>query len=136
MHTRWGISDTKITRLLKPRQAESILCRLSPMNTLKPVQKTLTAAHAMISIGKDKNNHVTINDNLISRQHCVLELDPDRGAVYILDCSTNGTFLNGIRLPSKTVGKVLILHGDELLFKDPATGEQEFGYIVNIQEMN
>jgi len=53
----------------------------------------------------------------------------------VLDLSTNGTFLNGIRLPGKQVGKVLLSHGDELLLKDPAGGEQEFGYIVNLQEV-
>merc|ERR1712113_1031962 len=106
------------------------------MNTLRSAQKTLNAATPMMSIGKDKQNDVSINDPIISRQHCVLELDPDRGSVYAIDCSTNGTFLNGIRLPSKTVGKVLLSHGDELLLKDPTSGEQEFGYIVNLNELN
>jgi len=27
---------------------------------------------------------------------------------------------------------VLLSHGDELLLKDPSTGDQEYGYIVNI----
>merc|ERR1711948_51867 len=106
------------------------------MNTLRSFEKTLNLSSPIVSIGKEKTNDLVINDPIISRVHVVLELDPDRGAVYAIDCSTNGTFLNGVRLPSKTVGKVLIQHGDELLFKDPATGEQEFGYIVNIQEMN
>lgn len=56
--------------------------------------------------------------------------------MYVLNTSTNGTFLNGQRLPSKTVGKVLLSHGDELLLKDPAMGEQEFGYIVNLNELH
>eukprot|EP00434_Breviolum_minutum_P005869 symbB.v1.2.005175.t1/scaffold298.1/size236510/19 len=54
----------------------------------------------------------------------------------VIDCSTNGTFLNGLRLPPKTTGKVLLSHGDELLLQDPANGDQEFGYVVNIQELN
>eukprot|EP00435_Cladocopium_sp_Y103_P002909 s1216_g1.t1 len=54
----------------------------------------------------------------------------------VIDCSTNGTFLNGFRLPPKTTGKVLLSHGDELLLQDPANGDQEFGYVVNIQELN
>merc|ERR1712007_234795 len=105
------------------------------MNTLKNVQKTMSPSQPILTIGKDKSNDVVIADALISRQHCILEFDEDRGALYVLDCSTNGTFLNGLRLPSKTVGKVLLSHGDELLFKDPASGEQEFGYIVNITEL-
>merc|ERR1712048_1199550 len=81
-------------------------------------------------------NDVVIQDPIISRQHCVIELDAERGAVYVLDCSTNGTFLNGRRLPSKSSGKVLLSHGDELLLKDPSAGEPEFGFIVNIQELH
>merc|ERR1712187_869318 len=108
------------------------ICRLSPMNTLRPAQKMLNASQPIMSIGKDKQNDVVIPDPIISRQHCVLELDPERGAVYALDCSTNGTFLNGVRLPSKQLGKVLISHGDDLTFKDPASGDQEFGYVVNL----
>jgi len=135
MHCHWGRSEMKVKRLLKPRIVESTICRLSPMNTLRPAQKTLNSVTPVMSIGKDRHCDVVIPDPIISRQHCALELDSERGAVYAIDCSTNGTFLNGIRLPSKQVGKVLLTHGDELLFKDPASGEQEFGYIVNLQEL-
>merc|ERR1719220_1153867 len=106
------------------------------MNTLRPFEKTLSNANTVLCIGKDKTNDLVLQDPIISRQHCVLELDIERGAIYAIDCSTNGTFLNDIRLPSKTVGKVLVSHGDELLFKDPASGEQEFGYIVNLNELH
>mmetsp|Transcript_72407 Transcript_72407/g.212158 ORF Transcript_72407/g.212158 Transcript_72407/m.212158 type:complete len:342 (-) Transcript_72407:87-1112(-) len=135
MHCNWGRSEDKVKRLLKPRMVESAICRLSPMNTLRPAEKLLSTAQPLLSIGKDKNNDVVIQDPIISRQHCILELDPERGAVYVIDCSTNGTFLNGTRLPAKTSGKVLVSHGDELLFKDPASGDMEFGYILNVTEL-
>jgi len=105
------------------------------MNTLRPVEKLLYNSQPSLSIGKDSKNDVVISDPLVSRHHCIIELDADRGAIYVTDRSTNGTFLNGIRLPSKKLGKVLLSHGDELLLKDPAGGEQEFGYIVNLQEL-
>jgi len=136
MHSNWGRSETKVRRLLKPQIIESAVCRLSPMNTLPPGQKTLSQTQPVLSIGKDKGNDIVIPAQIVSRQHCVLELDVDRGAVYVIDCSTNGTFLNGLRLPPKTTGKVLLSHGDELLLQDPANGDQEFGYVVNIQELN
>lgn len=136
MHCHWGRSEAKVSRLLKPKIVESAICRLSPMNSLRPTEKILSGPNSTLSIGKDKGNDLVIQDAIISRQHCVLELDLERGAIYAIDCSTNGTFLNGVRLPSKTVGKVLLSHGDELLLKDPATGEQEFGYIVNLNELH
>lgn len=136
MHCRWGYSEEKVRRLLKPRKIESVLVRLSPMNTLRPAEKTLSPGSTIMTVGKDRANDVVVPDALISRQHCVLELDEDRGAVYILDTSTNGTFLNNVRLPSKTVGKVLLSHGDEMLLKDPAGGDREFGYMVNLNVIN
>merc|ERR1719330_2086020 len=82
-------------------------------------------------MGKDKVNDAIIMDEHISRQHCPLELDTAKGAVYIVDLSTNGTFLNGKRLPSKRQGKVMLSHGDSLMLKDPLQ-DPGFGYIVNI----
>jgi len=134
-HCHWGSSEDKVRRLVKPWFVEKGLCRLSPMNTLRPVEKLLYNSQPSLSIGKDSKNDVVISDPLVSRHHCIIELDADRGAIYVTDRSTNGTFLNGIRLPSKKLGKVLLSHGDELLLKDPAGGEQEFGYIVNLQEL-
>lgn len=136
-HCCWGHNVEKVRRLLKPRQVASVLCRLSPMDTLPHFKKMLTAAHAMIAIGKGPENNVIIPDphRVVSRQHCIVELDAERGAVYVHDVSTNGTFLNGVRLPAQQEGKVLLTHGDELLFKDPVTGVREFGYIVNLNEI-
>eukprot|EP00930_Biecheleria_cincta_P083933 TRINITY_DN73437_c0_g1_i1.p1 TRINITY_DN73437_c0_g1~~TRINITY_DN73437_c0_g1_i1.p1 ORF type:complete len:377 (-),score=41.04 TRINITY_DN73437_c0_g1_i1:398-1528(-) len=136
-HCCWGQSVEKVRRLLKPRRVESVLCRLSPMDTLPHFKKMLAAAHPMIAIGKGPENDLIIPNphRVVSRQHCIVELDPERGAVYVHDVSTNGTFLNGVRLPAQQEGKVLLSHGDELLFKDPVTGVREFGYIVNLNEI-
>jgi len=135
VHCNWGRSEDKVRRLLRPRIVESALVRLSPMNRLPSGSKTLSHNMPVLCVGKDKNNDVVINANMISRQHCILELDPERGAIYAIDTSTNGTYLNGVRLPKKESGKVLVSHGDELLLQDPAL-DQEFGYVINIQELN
>lgn len=132
VHCRWGCTMPKIRQLLKPIQVESVLVRLSPMDKLKPAKKMLTANHPLLSIGKETGNDMVIVDSVMSRRHCMLQLQEDRG-VYIIDCSTNGTFLNGVRLPGKEHGKVLLSHGDELLFKDPAGEQKEFGYIINLE---
>eukprot|EP00931_Biecheleriopsis_adriatica_P091165 TRINITY_DN65063_c0_g1_i1.p1 TRINITY_DN65063_c0_g1~~TRINITY_DN65063_c0_g1_i1.p1 ORF type:complete len:351 (+),score=67.22 TRINITY_DN65063_c0_g1_i1:75-1055(+) len=137
MHCNWGKSESKVTRCLRPRIVESAVVLLSPMNRLPSGKKTLSQSSSLLSIGKEKKlNDVVIPAPIVSRQHCILELDCDRGSLYAIDCSTNGTFLNGVRLPPKSSGKVLVSHGDELLLQDPANGDQEFGYIINIQELN
>lgn len=137
-HCNWGSSEAKVSRILSPpKQLDSVLVRLSPMGPhLQPFELQLSASCPVLSIGKEKGrNHVVIPDPLMSRQHCSLELDITRGSVYIMDQSTNGTFLNGCRLPKAKGGKVICSHGDDLVLKDPVhdpTGE--FGYIVNISE--
>jgi len=136
MHCRWGYSRDKVKRLIKPGRALSVLCRLAPMDSLKPVEKVLNQGHKSLTIGKDKQNTVVVRDPLMSRQHVVLDFDVERGAVYACDLSRNGAFLNGVKLPNKKVGKVLVSHGDELLLKDPSSGEPEFGYIINLQELS
>jgi len=134
-HCHWGRSEDKVKRLLRPEILESVVVRLSPMNTLRPAEKILNMGNTM-SIGKDKTCDTVIPEAVVSRVHCILELDQERGAVYILDCSTNGTFLNGRRLPGKQAGKVLLSHGDELLLKYPNTGDGEYGYIVNLNVLH
>ena len=50
-----------------------------------------------------------------------------------MDLSTNGTFLNQVRLPK--TGKVALFHGDDLSFPEPGKppNNGEFGYIVNLE---
>merc|ERR1719401_3335667 len=139
MHCHWGASQGKVTRLLRRSQGvQSILLRLSPMtvNKLLPVEKHLSGKDMSFRLGKDKQNDVIIQDSTVSRHHCVISFDAAKGSVYVADLSTNGTFLNGIRLPSKKLGKVILSHGDELLLRDPASGDAEFGYICNVNTIS
>lgn len=55
----------------------------------------------LYSIGCDLNNRIQINDasGFISRFHATLKID-SKGKIYINDHSANGTFVNGIRIPS------------------------------------
>lgn len=135
----WGQSEEKVRRLLKPKRVKTVRCRLSPMEGLPQCEKTLSSAHPMIKMGKGAGgeNHLILPNphRCVSRQHCIIEFDEERGGVYIHDCSTNGTFLNNIKLPPQSGGKVLLSHGDELLFKDPRDGKTEFGYIVSLYDI-
>jgi hypothetical protein len=135
-HCHWGCSEDKVRRLLKPRIIEKALCRLSPMDSLRPVDKLLSSAQPRLNIGKGKECDAVVSDSMVSRLHCFLELSAKKGAIYITDCSTNGTYLNGVRLPSRKLGKVLLSHGDELLLKEPSSGTAEFGSIGNITEIH
>ena len=54
----------------------------------------------VVSIGRRSSNDVVIKDSLVSReQHCLIT--EENGHYYILDSnSTNGTYVNGSRIPS------------------------------------
>lgn len=138
MHCHWGSSEKKVRRLLRRPQVESVLLRLSPMtaNKLRQLEKTLNSKDSTLRIGKEKQCDVIIEDSLVSRQHCLISFDHTKGSVYIADLSTNGTYLNGLRLPSKKLGKVILMHGDELLLHNPESGDPEFGYICNLTELS
>merc|ERR1712118_592002 len=102
--------------------------------TLKRCKHTLTAGRPQLTIGTDPNSNLHVKGPLLSRVHAILELVPTKGVVYVIDMSTNGTFLNGKRLPSKGSAKVVLWHGDELLLQDPnAKVGTEFGYMVNLE---
>lgn len=88
----------KIAKQLKPKSM-----RLKFKDRAIHIKRTIT-------IGRDKNNDVVINDDpLISRRHATIEKDgPD---YYIMDNgSTNGTYLNNN--PTPRFEKVKIKRGD------------------------
>lgn len=54
---------------------------------------------AKITIGRESDNSVVIDNKLASRHHCVIQKIQE--AYYLKDeDSTNGTFLNDARIPS------------------------------------
>lgn len=54
---------------------------------------------AKITIGRDTDNDVVVDNKLASRHHAMIQKIKD--AYFIKDVgSTNGTFVNGVRIPS------------------------------------
>jgi len=70
----------------------------------------LALKHAVVSIGREEDNEVWLDDDTISRYHA--ELAWEQGQVYVTDAeSLNGVLLNGRRIRSST----LVKHGDVLV---------------------
>ena len=51
----------------------------------------------MLTVGRDPNCDININSSFISQQHAIIRIHAN-GQVDIVDKSTNGTFVNGMRL--------------------------------------
>lgn len=52
-----------------------------------------------ITIGRSENSNIYIEDPIISRRHAILKISTF-GKMEIVDMSTNGTFVNGVRIRS------------------------------------
>ena len=105
---------------------------------------SITQGPSSSSSGASGSSHLQLPQPLfphLSRLHCLIELDVENLEVKIADLSTNGTWLNGRRLPkpirkdltkkSSVTGTtkvipggdlragaaVLLCHGDEITFK-------------------
>eukprot|EP00913_Durusdinium_trenchii_P032502 g30428.t1 len=138
-HCQWGVSEAKVLSLLAQKPCASAKLLLSPtVPSLAQGVWHLSAAKGRVTLGSAKSNDVLVPGALMSRQHALFELETERGALYILDVSTNGTFLNGHRLPKN--GKVALCHGDELVFPEPSASGAgakpvlgEFGFMVNLE---
>jgi pSer/pThr/pTyr-binding forkhead associated (FHA) protein len=69
----------------------------------------LALNRAVISIGREEDNDILVDDETSSRHHA--ELVWDSGQAYITDCnSLNGVLLNGLRIP----GTLVVKDGDLL----------------------
>lgn len=65
--------------------------------------------HDTFLIGRTNDAHLSLpDDRFFSRHHCLLEIDPPRCFLRDLG-STNGTFVNGLR-----VGEAFLKHGDQI----------------------
>lgn len=68
----------------------------------------------VMNIGKESGNDIQLSANdRISRYHALLRITKDY-SYYVYDMSTNGTFVNNLRIPARTHYK--IKYGDDVSF--------------------
>ena len=65
---------------------------------LKTSKETIKLAKKRISIGRNKNSQIVINNNTISKDHAILEFDEDYNCIIKDLNSSNGTYVNGQKL--------------------------------------
>ena len=64
---------------------------------------------SFMSLGRDKNNMISLEDDFVSRRHCRIHKQDNNGFVLLDMNSRNGTFLNGNR-----VFKALLRNNDRI----------------------
>lgn len=75
--------------------------------------EVFTLERGALSIGRDPNNDIFIDDRDISRRHATIELN-DRGLVLVDQNSTNGTLLNNWRISRPEA----LQAGDQIVLAD------------------
>ncbi|WP_455198669.1 FHA domain-containing protein [Kaarinaea lacus] len=91
---------------------------------------TLRIEHRESRLGRGSNNDITINDELVSKQHAEIiaeQSEANDGFIYtIMDCgSTNGTFVNDKKISEYTLknGDVIRIGINHFRFVDDANDD-------------
>ena len=95
--------------------------------TLKTSKEVFKLTKQRISIGRDKNSTIVINNNTVSKDHAILEFDEDFNCIIKDLNSSNGTYVNGQKL--KTV-PLKLRTGDKIKF-----GKYDIEYIFESSNM-
>ncbi|CAJ1449395.1 unnamed protein product, partial [Effrenium voratum] len=119
--------------LKEESRGKAIALRLEPLKEgLPEYEKVLGEQKQAVSIGTNRGKvDVAVRDEAVSKKHLSLSLVGIKGelALCVLDHSTNGSFLNGNRLPDKNK-RYRIRSGDKLTLKSPDI-EPDYGWKVD-----
>jgi len=114
-------------------RGKAIALRLEPLKAgLPEYEKVLGEQKQTVSIGSNRGKvDVAVRDEAVSKKHLSLSIVGIHGelALCIVDHSTNGSFLNGHRLPEKNK-RYRIRNGDKLTLKAPDI-EEDCGWKVD-----
>lgn len=146
-HCQWGCTKAKVAALLaeKPtRASNSMVVRLAATSSrLQSHEARLTHKVRKLRVGTQAGACQLAIEGIpgLSRKHCTITFEPEKASCYVQDLSTNGTYLNGKRLPRppyKNIqdARVRLFHGDELFFRLRSEEAEELGYVVNILELS
>jgi DNA-binding NtrC family response regulator len=126
-----AITSERATLPLKPeRDPAAPLVLHLPGGELVPLDRPLT-------IGQSRRCDVVLRDPRVSREHCGVE--PDAGGVRVRDLgSTNGTFVNGVRVDTAELraGSLLDLGGTRLRVARPPVGARLVGASPAMAELH
>lgn len=99
-----------LTKKIKPRGDCHVSGFLSWAENSHMEQREI---NPFLSLGRDKDNLVCLNDDFISRRHCRIQKNNEEGFVLQDMNSRNGTFLNGSR-----VFRAILRHKDRIQIGD------------------
>jgi len=127
----YGFDGNKLADVAS--KGKAIALRLEPLKPEMPeFERVLGEQRQSVTIGSNRGKvDVVVRDDVISKKHMSFGLAGINGELVltIVDHSTNGTFVNGNRLPAKDK-RFRIRNGDKLTLKKPDIDE-DFGWKVD-----
>eukprot|EP00933_Yihiella_yeosuensis_P080498 TRINITY_DN93933_c0_g1_i1.p1 TRINITY_DN93933_c0_g1~~TRINITY_DN93933_c0_g1_i1.p1 ORF type:complete len:342 (+),score=94.53 TRINITY_DN93933_c0_g1_i1:46-1026(+) len=118
---------------LAETMGKAICLRLEPLKPELPeFEKVLGESKQSVTIGSNRGKvDVLVRDEAVSKRHVSLQLIGIKNdlALCVVDHSTNGSYLNGQRIPTKDK-KFRIRNGDKLTVKSPSL-DADFGWKVD-----
>lgn len=122
----YGFDLGKVERISK----RAIVLRLEPLKPgLPEFERVLSEERQSMTIGSMRGKvDLLVSDEAVSKKHATLSIVGIKGelALSVMDYSTNGTFVNGERLPEKQK-RYRIRSGDKLTVKNKSLDE-DFGW--------
>ena len=95
---------------------------------LKTKKEVYKLTKERVSIGRNRNSNIIINNNTISKDHAIIEFDEEYNAILKDLNSSNGTYVNGERLKFMPIR---LKTGDKITF-----GKEKTEYIFESFNMN
>ena len=95
---------------------------------LKTQKEVYKLVKERVSIGRNRNCQIVINNNTVSKDHAIIEFDEDYNATLKDLNSSNGTYVNGERLKFLPVK---LKTGDKITL-----GKEKTEYIFEYFNMN
>jgi len=146
-HCQWGSGPARVAGLLADRPAkpvQTMVVRLAATSSrLQSFEARLTFKVRKLRIGTQAGACQMVVEGIpgLSRKHCTITFEPEKGACYVQDLSTNGSYFNGKRLPrppykNQQDARVRVFHGDELFFRLRTDDAEELGYVINLLELS
>lgn len=95
--------EKKLGQPLKPHQAEKaeipMVARLTLPEGAKEVELTFVAGGRRLNVGRGTDNDLYLNHASVSKVHGALKMDAGQNLLVADTGSTNGTHINGVRIP-------------------------------------
>jgi len=112
--------EKQLGKPIKPPHAEkaeiSMTARITLPDGSKEVELVFVAGGRRINVGRGTDNDLQLNHASVSKVHAALKMDIQHNLVVADTGSTNGTHINGVRIPYGEAR--LIQEGDVVAFGD------------------